>query len=161
MMYGYHAWNICMIPPLWIHYCGGETNELGLPTCCHTPKFKFTVHDKRTAWRPSSRGSTISLASCKDNLLPPLLVSLWRLATKHMEHQGVQTPKLCHSLLLALRGTTDGDRGWCTVVFHPNDLEFAGISSTKGELSLPACSPKLSLLYAFQIGQLGMTIGHV
>ena len=30
------------------HYCCEETNELGLPTCCHTPKFKSTVHEKKT-----------------------------------------------------------------------------------------------------------------
>ena len=46
-------------------------------------------------------------------LLPPVLFSR-RLATQHMEHQGVQTPKLCHSLLLALCCSQHGDNGWYT-----------------------------------------------
>ena len=126
-----------------VHYCCEETNELGLPTCCHTPK--STVHEKKTAWRPSSHGCTISLASFLEyNFLPPLLFSM-RLAMKHMEHQGVQTPKLCHSLLLALRCSTASmvivDDAQ---VLHPNGLEFGITCSTKGEPCLPvwqACSP--------------------
>lgn len=83
---------------------------------------------------------------------------------KHMEHQGVQTPKLCHSLLLALRCSTASmvivDDAQ---VLHPNGLEFGITCSTKGEPCLPvwqACSPNQTECRPSNFVHLVWLIGH-